>query len=162
LGGFSHAVGGRHIAESLFRSFQTLVTSLPRVSEKSNRFDSSSVSGGKVVDLIVIENTAKTAGLAHQSFVDLNENRFIAVPLQSPRVSNFFDNHVVSDSRNVHRVKVTWNGNEFTFEGGDNWFAIFVFGKSDPGISNVDVDASVTLGFAFALGIVDDFDGKTS
>lgn len=137
-----------------------MVGSFPRVSEKSDGFDSGTISSGQVISLIVVENTAKTSSLAHQSFVDFDEDRFIAVPFQSPRVSNFFDNQVISNSGNMHGEEVGWNGDKFTIESGGNWFTFFVFGQSDSGIGNVDIDGSRAFSFTFASGVVDDFDGE--
>jgi hypothetical protein len=65
LGRFSHTFSSGHVAESLFGSFKTLVGSFPGVGEESDGFDDGTISSGAVVDLIVIEDTAKTSSLAH-------------------------------------------------------------------------------------------------
>jgi hypothetical protein len=160
LGGFSHTFSRSHVTESLFGSFKTLVGSFPGVGKKSNGFDGGTISSGQVVGLIVVEDTAKTSSLTHQSFVDFDEDRFIAVPFQSPRVGDFFDNQVIGNSGDVHGEEVGWNGDKFTFKSGGDWFTIFVFGQSDSGIGDVDVDGSRAFGFTFTSGIVDDFDGE--
>lgn len=160
LGGFSHTSSSGHITEGLFGSFKTLIRSFPGVGEKSDGFDGGTISSGQVVGLIVIKNTAKTSSLTHQSFVDFDEDRFITVPFQSPRVGDFFDNQIIGNSGDVHGEEVGWNGNKFTVESGNNWFTFFVFGQSDSGVSNVDVDRSRAFSFTFASRIIDDFDGE--
>jgi hypothetical protein len=65
LGRFSHTFSSGHVTEGLFGSFKTLVGSFPGVGEESDRFDGGTISSGKVVDLIMIEDTAKTSSLAH-------------------------------------------------------------------------------------------------
>lgn len=65
LSRFSHTSSSGHVTESLFGSFKTLVGSFPGVGEESDRFDDGTISSGAVVDLIMIEDTAETSGLAH-------------------------------------------------------------------------------------------------
>jgi hypothetical protein len=162
LSRFSHTFGSSHVTESLFRSFQAFIASFPGVGKKSDGFDSGSISSSKIVNLVVVENAAQTTSLAHQSFVDFNKNRFIAVPFQSPRVSDFFNNQVVGDSGNVHTEKVGWDGDEVSFKSGNNWLTVFVFRQGNPGISNINVDSSAAFGFTFASRIVDNFDTERS
>ena len=127
LGRFSHTFSSGHITKSFFRSFKALIVGLPRIGKKSHRFHQGSISSGQVIGLIVVEYAAETAGLTDQSFVDFDEDGFIAVPFQSPGVSDFFDNQVISNSGNVHTEKVGWNGNKVSFKSSYNWLSVFVF-----------------------------------